>query len=147
MIPKTSNATGTTYVSIGIFAWNEEEAIARTLRSLFQQTLFVARAGSTTAIQRVLATWLLEATRGRNPVGVHWPGGPQHRLGEGLLIRAGRPIKEVTLLWWFCRAAAGFWFALGRWRGIRERVSPPSLGRPSEPNRPARGVGSPEAPA
>jgi glycosyltransferase involved in cell wall biosynthesis len=40
MIPANANQSGATYVSIGIFAWNEERAIAATLESLFRQTLF-----------------------------------------------------------------------------------------------------------
>ena len=33
------------YVSLAIFAWNEERAIASSLKSLFQQTLFAELAG------------------------------------------------------------------------------------------------------
>jgi glycosyltransferase involved in cell wall biosynthesis len=40
MVPANANQSGATYVSIGIFAWNEERAIAATLESLFRQTLF-----------------------------------------------------------------------------------------------------------
>ena len=35
-----SNESGAIYLSLGIFAWNEERAIGATLASLFQQTLF-----------------------------------------------------------------------------------------------------------
>ena len=40
MIPKDTNPNQAAYLSIGIFAWNEERAIAATLGSVFQQTLF-----------------------------------------------------------------------------------------------------------
>ncbi|HTL59954.1 MAG TPA: glycosyltransferase [Candidatus Limnocylindrales bacterium] len=40
MIPKHTNPSETPFVSIGIFAWNEERAISAMLASLFQQSLF-----------------------------------------------------------------------------------------------------------
>src|SRR5882762_6115317 len=40
MSPKTTTATSVAYVSIGIFAWNEEASIAAALDTLFRQSLF-----------------------------------------------------------------------------------------------------------
>jgi len=40
MSPQTTSATSVAYVSIGIFAWNEEASIASALHSLFRQSLF-----------------------------------------------------------------------------------------------------------
>jgi len=40
MNAKSHDSGRNTYVSIGIFAWNEEEVIARTLTSLYEQSLF-----------------------------------------------------------------------------------------------------------
>src|SRR5215468_2918112 len=40
MIPNNTSEREAAYVSLGIFAWNEEQAIAAMLGSLFQQSLF-----------------------------------------------------------------------------------------------------------
>jgi len=40
MNAKSDDSAANIYLSIGIFAWNEEEVIARTLESLFEQSLF-----------------------------------------------------------------------------------------------------------
>jgi hypothetical protein len=40
MMTERANASGTKYVSLAIFAWNEEAAIGSTLNSLFEQSLF-----------------------------------------------------------------------------------------------------------
>jgi hypothetical protein len=40
MQPALSITSGTPFISVGVFAWNEEAAIATALHSLFEQTLF-----------------------------------------------------------------------------------------------------------